>query len=77
MSKYFYLLTKLELNNLAAIKSLQKLLIINIILIIKLVNSSEFPDRECCDPVYPLAAVSASIGPDTPTPPQHTTRQGK
>ncbi|XP_073995706.1 uncharacterized protein [Rhodnius prolixus] len=44
---------------------------------IKFVSTSEFPDRECCDPVYPLAAVSASIGPDTPTPPQHTTRQGE
>lgn len=29
------------------------------------VSASEFPDRECCDPVFPLAALSASVTPDT------------
>lgn len=32
-----------------------------------LVSPSEFPERECCDPVYPLPAVSASVTPDPPS----------
>ncbi|XP_046682057.1 uncharacterized protein LOC124368754 [Homalodisca vitripennis] len=31
------------------------------------VRASEFPERECCDPVYPLPAVSASVTPDPPS----------
>lgn len=30
-------------------------------------KASEFPERECCDPVYPLPAVSASVTPDPPS----------
>ncbi|CAB0020898.1 unnamed protein product, partial [Nesidiocoris tenuis] len=45
------------------------MLALALVLLARLANASEFPERECCDPVYPLAAVSASMSPDTPTPP--------
>ncbi|XP_039298571.1 uncharacterized protein LOC111048987 isoform X2 [Nilaparvata lugens] len=38
-------------------------------LLLQLVTASEFPERECCDPVYPLPAVSASVTPDPPPSP--------
>ncbi|XP_075217869.1 uncharacterized protein LOC142322676 [Lycorma delicatula] len=34
--------------------------------LVGVVIASEFPERECCDPVYPLPAVSASVTPDPP-----------
>ncbi|KAF6216044.1 hypothetical protein GE061_000381 [Apolygus lucorum] len=54
------------------------MLALALVLLARLANASEFPERECCDPVYPLAAVSASMSPDTPTPPpQLSTRSGE
>ncbi|XP_066907291.1 uncharacterized protein [Halyomorpha halys] len=46
------------------------------LLLLGLGGGSEFPERECCDPVYPLAAVSASVSPELPTPQPRPTSPG-
>lgn len=43
-------------------------LIVGVLLVVcdvTVVSASEFPDRECCDQIFPLAAISASVTPDT------------
>lgn len=44
-------------------------LVVVVVVVGRLGHASEFPERECCEPVYPLPAVSASVTPDPPSSP--------
>lgn len=44
-------------------------LVVVVVVLGRLARASEFPERECCEPVYPLPAVSASVTPDPPSSP--------